>query len=57
METIDIFVGVEHEKFAAEMCLKAAFKNLKRYDVDLAIKRTEDALKSLKILQEIKKAN
>ncbi|MFJ7933674.1 hypothetical protein [Sporosarcina sp. NPDC096371] len=54
---MDVFIGAEHERFVAEMCLRAAFKKLKVGDVYLAVKRTEDALRSLKVLQEIKKAN
>ncbi len=54
---IDIFTGFEHERFSAETCLRAAYKCLKNNDVDQAVKRTEDALRSLKVLQEIKKAD
>ncbi len=46
-----------HEQYATEMCLRLAFKKFKEGDIDLAIHRTEDALRSLKALQDIKKAN
>ena len=46
-----------HEQYATEMCLRMAFMKFKEGDIDLAIHRTEDALRSLKALQEIKKAN
>lgn len=54
---MDVFIGEEHERYAAEMCLRVAYRRLKDGDVDLSIKRTEEALRSLRALQEIKKAN
>lgn len=54
---MNVFTGEEHERYAAEMCLRAAFKRLKNDDVEQAVKRTEDALRSLKVLHEIKKAD
>ena len=54
---MDVFTGAEQELYAAEMCLRIAYKRLIDGDVDLAVKRAEEALRSLKALQEIKKAN
>ncbi|WP_342505668.1 hypothetical protein [Sporosarcina sp. FSL K6-2383] len=54
---MDVFVGAEHERYAAELCLRVANQRLKENDVEMAIKRTEEALRSLKALQEIKKAD
>lgn len=53
----DVFAGEEQEFYAAEMCLRIAYKRLKDRDIDLAVKRAEEALRSLKALQEIQKAN
>ena len=49
------FVGEQHERYAAEMCLRVAYRRLKDGDVDLSIKRTEEALRSLRELQALKK--
>ncbi len=46
-----------HERYAAEICLRIAFKKFKEGDIDLALHRAEDAVRSLKALQDIKKAN
>ncbi|QNK86471.1 hypothetical protein H7992_14505 [Sporosarcina sp. resist] len=46
-----------HERYAAVISLRIAFKKLKEGDIDLALHRAEDAVRSLKALQEIKKAN
>lgn len=54
---MNVFVGEEQERYAAEVCLRIAYKRLLDGDVDLSIKRAEEALRSLKALQEIKKAN
>lgn len=45
------------EYYAAESCMRVAFEKFIEGDLELAIDRTEDALRSLKALQEIKKAN
>ncbi len=52
-----VFIGEEHERYAAEMCLRVAFKKFKEGDFELAIHRSEEAIRSLKVLQEIKKAD
>ena len=52
MEGIDIFTGATHEQYAAEFCLRAAYKKLKEGDVETALKRVEEATRSLKALQE-----
>lgn len=54
---MDIFAGAEHEKYAADLCLRIAFKKFKEGDFELAIHRAEEAIRSLKVLQEIKKAD
>ena len=46
-----------HERYAAEICLRIAFKKLKEDDIALALHRAEDAVRSLKALMDIKKAN
>ncbi|MER2091008.1 MAG: hypothetical protein ABS920_14810 [Sporosarcina sp.] len=54
---MNVFKGELHERYAAELCLRIAFKKLKAGDIELALHRAEDAVKSLKELQQIKKAN
>lgn len=54
---MNAFIGEEQELYAAEMCLRIAYRRLLDGDVDLAVKRAEEALRSLKVLQEIKKAD
>lgn len=52
-----VFSGELHERYAAEMCLRIAWRKLKADDIDMALHRAEDAVRSLKELQQIKKAN
>ena len=54
---MNVFIGEEQERFTAETCLRVAYRRLLDGDVDLAVKRAEEALRSLKALQEIKKAD
>ena len=55
---MNVFTGETHERYAAEFCLRVAFKSLRNDDIDSALKRTEDALRSLKELKKLtKKAN
>lgn len=56
---MNAFTEEEHEHHAG-LCLRLAHQWWKENGVDMAIKRTEEALRSLKALQEmqeIKKAN
>lgn len=54
---MNVFIGEEHERYAADLCLSIARKKFREGDYETSIKRTEEALRSLKALQEIKKAN
>lgn len=54
---MNVFIGEEHERYAAEMCLRVALKKFNEGDFELAIHRAEEAIRSLKALQEIKKAD
>jgi len=52
-----VIINPDQEIHAAECCLRVAFKRLKKGDYEQALRRTEDALRSLKALQEKEKAN
>lgn len=53
---MNAFVGEEQEKYAAELCLWIALVKFEEGDFELAIHRAEEAIRSLKVLQEIKKS-
>ena len=52
---MNLLKGELHERYAAELCLRIAYRKLKADDIDLALHRAEDAVRSLQALQDIKK--
>jgi len=50
---MNVFIGVAHEQYAAELCLRIAFKKFKEGDYDLAIHRAEEAIRSLNELKKL----
>jgi len=52
-----VYQGEQYERHAAELCLRLALKKLEEEDFELASHRTEEAIRSIKELQKIKKAN
>ena len=51
----NIYKGEKYERHAAELCLRLALKKLEEEDFELAIHRAEEAIRSIKELQQIKK--
>ncbi|BAQ11482.1 hypothetical protein OXB_3012 [Bacillus sp. OxB-1] len=52
-----VTINPDQEIYAAECCLRVAFKRLKKGDYEQALKRTEDAIRSLKVLRENEKTD